>query len=64
MKKNKTSMLDYTKKILKAVSFDQRLLLKEYFKSRDWLSTDEAKRLRAWVYRNYPNLKFLNIKEL
>lgn len=44
----KKSMLDYCKLILSKVSFDKRLLRKEYRKSMMWLSIHEQYHLRQW----------------
>lgn len=47
--KTKTSMLDYCKTILEAVSFDQNLFQKEYRKSLLWLSSEDASQLKSWL---------------
>jgi len=45
----KLSMLDYSKLILKKVSFDKRLFWKEYRKMRKRLNKNESVNLRNWV---------------
>lgn len=45
----KMSMLDYCKLILSKVSFDKRLLRKEYRKSMRWLTVPERYHLRQWL---------------
>jgi hypothetical protein len=45
----KYSMLDYCKLILRKVSFDKRLLKKEYRKSLQVLPVEESRVLRKWV---------------
>ncbi len=42
-------MLEYVKMILKKVSFDRKLLRKEYRKSLRWLSKNEAEELKSWA---------------
>lgn len=42
-------MLDYSKKVLAAVSFDQILFKKEYRKALSWLTNDESMELKYWV---------------
>jgi hypothetical protein len=41
-------MLNYSKKILEAVSFDNELFKKEYSKLTDWLSQEEGQTLLTW----------------
>ncbi|MEQ9377655.1 MAG: hypothetical protein RIG68_20885 [Imperialibacter sp.] len=48
----KTSMLEYFKIILGKVSFDRKLLRKEYRKSLARLSKGEAKELKDWAKNN------------
>lgn len=45
----KKSMLEYTKIILKKVSFDKKLLLKEYKKAKALLQPHEVQALRVWI---------------
>lgn len=45
------SMLDYCKIILKKMSFNKRLFLKEYRKSLSYLTAEERNELRRWVRR-------------
>ncbi len=47
--KNKLSMLDYCKQILKSVSFDKKLFRKEYRKSLRWLAPPEGIELKNWI---------------
>lgn len=42
-------MLEYTKMILKKVSFSRELFAKELQKSVKWLKKEEALLLQAWV---------------
>jgi hypothetical protein len=44
--KNKTTMVEYCLKIIKSVSFDRRLFIKEYRKSLKWLSEHESSQLK------------------
>ncbi len=41
-------MLEFTKVVLKKVSFDADLFRKELAKSIEWLNNSEKKQLRAW----------------
>ena len=41
-------MLNYSKKILSAVSFDNDLFKKEYLKLSDWLTQEEVHNLLSW----------------
>lgn len=41
-------MLNYSKKILSAVSFDNDLFKKEFIKLSDWLPQEEAQNLLSW----------------
>lgn len=45
----KKSMFEYTKIILKKVSFDKKLLLKEYKKAKALLQPHEVQALRVWI---------------
>lgn len=47
--KDRMSMLDYSKLILKCVSFDRKLFRKEYRKALRWLSPLEAISLKLWL---------------
>ncbi|MEB2775559.1 hypothetical protein SYJ56_09575 [Algoriphagus sp. D3-2-R+10] len=46
---NKSSFLNYYKTILEKVSFDQKLLVKEYWKAKQLLENSEAKDLDYWL---------------
>jgi len=46
-------MLEYTKMILRKVSFDHRLFKKELYKSIQYLAENEQRELEAWVFNNY-----------
>ncbi len=46
-------MLEYTKTILRKVSFDLRLFKKELFKSIKYLTESELRDLENWVFQNY-----------
>ncbi len=52
MKRCKTSMLSYCKIILQKVAFSRKLFLKEYRKSHNWLTREEARELKQWVRSN------------
>ena len=41
-------MLEFTKDILKKVSFDSELFRKELAKSISWLNASESKQLKTW----------------
>ncbi len=45
----KTSFLEYYKMILQKVSFDKKLLAKEYLKAKRTLTKCENKRLDEWL---------------
>ena len=45
----KNSFLDYYKTILEKVSFDRRLLTKEYNKAKHVLGTSEIRELDSWL---------------
>ncbi len=47
--KSKTSMLAYCKQILKSVSFDKKLLRKEYRKSLKYLLQPDVVELKRWI---------------
>jgi len=47
--KKECQMLSYCKLILEKMSFDRKLLLKEYRKSLRWLPTSESRELKAWM---------------
>ena len=49
-------MLDYCKDILQRVSFDARLLRKEYRKSILWLQPSEVQQLKQWIRNNKTQL--------
>lgn len=46
-------MLEYTKTILKKVSFDLRLFKKELYKSVKYLNELELQDLENWVFQTY-----------
>lgn len=48
----KKSMLEYAKIILKKVSFDKKLLIKEYRKAKAYLQPQEVQVLRLWLRTN------------
>ncbi|MDR7131589.1 hypothetical protein J2X69_003953 [Algoriphagus sp. 4150] len=48
---NKSSFLNYYKSILEKVSFDQKLLEKEYRKAKQLLENSEARELDYWLQR-------------
>ncbi|GAB3219825.1 hypothetical protein J0A67_05025 [Algoriphagus aestuariicola] len=47
----KNSFLDYYKTVLEKVSFDSRLVAKEYGKAKELLQESERKELDDWVKR-------------
>jgi hypothetical protein len=51
--KYRITMLDYSKTVLKAVSFDRRLFIKEYRKALRWLTSDECVKLKFWVRKEF-----------
>lgn len=48
----KTSMFEYSKLILKKVSFNKTLFIKEYRKFFKMLPPEERNELRRWVKQN------------
>ncbi|HCR55212.1 MAG TPA: hypothetical protein DIW27_12400 [Cytophagales bacterium] len=50
-KSKQTTLLEYTKTILRKVSFDRWLLLKEYAKATKKLNEAEKKELQDWIRR-------------
>ncbi len=46
-------MLNYSKKILEAVSFDNDLFKKEFVKLSEWLSQEEAINLLNWCVETF-----------
>lgn len=46
-------MLQYTKTVLKKVSFDNELFIKELAKSVKWLNKEDISELKLWVIENY-----------
>jgi len=46
-------MLEFKKKILTKVSFDQLLFEKELVKAIKWLVPKEIAELKTWCYENY-----------
>jgi hypothetical protein len=45
----KTSMLEYSKIIMKKMSFDKRLFRKEYKKTFNYLTRTEQQSLKEWL---------------
>ena len=50
-------MLEFTKKILSKVSFDQNLFKKELSKSARWLSKQEVLTLKIWALTTFSQYK-------
>jgi len=50
-------MLEFTKKILSKVSFDQSLFKKELAKSAKWLSKKEVINLKIWALTSFTQYK-------
>ena len=49
-------MLEFTKKILRGVSFDAQLFQKELYKSLKWITdVEEIKRFREWCITEFGN---------
>ncbi len=55
-KRNKLSMLEYSKIILLKISFDRKLFMKEYKKAFRHLSIHERIALRQWVRNEWKPL--------
>ncbi len=51
--KNRKTMIDYSKTVLKAVAFDRNLFKKEYRKALLWLTRDESIELKYWVRKEF-----------
>jgi hypothetical protein len=49
-------MLDFSKHILKSVSFDKNLFRKELYKIINWAKPDEALLLKAWCLATFGHL--------
>jgi hypothetical protein len=49
-------MLEFCKKVLEKVSFDQKLFKKELRKAIKWVKTDELEVLRRWCLIKFGNL--------
>tara|TARA_B100001250_G_C19179932_1_gene520511 strand:+ start:281 stop:466 length:186 start_codon:yes stop_codon:yes gene_type:complete len=50
-------MLEFSKKILRKVSFDKNLFRKELQKSRSWLNKKEAITLKIWSLATFSQYK-------
>jgi hypothetical protein len=50
-------MLEFTKKILRKVSFDKILFKKELSKSARWLSKEEVITLKIWALTTFSQYK-------
>ena len=50
-------MLEFTKKILRKVSFDKTLFKKELSKSARWLSKQEVIALKIWALATFSQYK-------
>ena len=50
-------MLEFSKKILRKVSFDQNLFRKELQKSTIWLNNKERTILKIWALTTFANYK-------
>lgn len=55
-------MLDFSKKILKKVSFDQTLFKKELEKSIRWLNNKEIVTLKIWALTSFAQYKDIIIE--
>ncbi len=58
--KNKATMLEYCKQILKAVHFDQQLFKKEYRKSLKWLQRPDVSELKSWIRNEFKSTQPTN----
>ena len=50
----KTTMIEYSKTILRKLRFNRKLFLKEYRKSFQYLTLQEQAQFRRWARENYP----------
>ena len=55
-------MLDFSKKILKKVSFDKALFKKELSKSIQWLSKKEIVALKVWALTSFSQYKDITLE--
>ena len=55
-------MLDFSKKILKKVSFDKNLFKKELAKSIRWLSKKEIVALKIWALTSFAQYKDITLE--
>ncbi len=55
-------MLDFSKKILKKVSFDKTLFKKELSKSIQWLSKKEIVALKVWALTSFSQYKDITLE--
>ena len=55
-RKFKLSMLEYSKLILKKISFDKRLFRKEYKKAFKYLNSHDRTALKHWVRTEWSRL--------
>ncbi|MEC7646096.1 MAG: hypothetical protein VX689_01275 [Bacteroidota bacterium] len=55
-------MLDFSKKILKKVSFDKTLFKKELAKSIRWLSKKEIVALKIWALTSFTQYKDITLE--
>lgn len=53
-------MLEYTKELLKKVSFDVKLFRKELAKAYQRLLEEEVEELKEWVLNNFGTQYYLN----
>ena len=54
-------MLEFTKKVLKKVSFDKNLFKKELSKSIRWLSKKEVLILKIWALTTFTQYKSITL---
>ncbi len=47
------TMLEHQKKVLEAVSYDNKLFKKELIKSQAWLNIHDQTKLRLWVKQKF-----------
>lgn len=52
-------MLEFTKTILKKVSFNEFLFEKELNKAKKWLASDELELLEMWCRNEFPHYEEL-----
>jgi hypothetical protein len=57
-------MMEFSKEILRKVSFDRRLFRKELIKARNWLGQQDQLVLKAWALATFGHMYQDVIKEV